>query len=437
MATRPSVTMDADVLVIGAGVAGLSAARLLADAGQRVVVLEARDRVGGRCVTDHTLGAPVDLGAAWLGSASENPLVDLVASAGGRTRAWDWSSTTLFDAEGHAMPEDEVARVRDVFDEVVRLLESRKSRGLPEHDQAQAVDALLDAMPLAPGRRAAVRWWASMQLGMFQGADLRTLSVNAYGAEEDMPGDDRSVPTGLGAWAVTLAEGLDVRLAHRVSRVRQTDEGVEAETDHGTFRARRAIVTLPLGVLRASAVAFEPPLSARKLDAAKRLGVSVMDRVVLRFPRVFWPPTRRFGIVDEPKAEFVDLARDAGVPLVALLTKTTRAEMDEARTDHQAVNEAMRLLRRMIPDAPDPTHAIVTRWARDPYARGSYVHTPPGATGQDYATMGEAEGRLHFAGDATSQELPGTTWGAWKEGKRAAREALRALHAELALRENE
>lgn len=428
---------DPDILVVGAGIAGLAAARSLREAGARVVVLEARERVGGRVLTDRSLGAPVDLGAAWLGAASRNPLVDLVEREGGRTAAWDWGDAVLFDEEGKPLPREDLAQARAVFDELTRLLKARQARGGPDESQAAAVSSLLDAMPLEPAQRRAVRWWASMNLGMFQGADLAGLGLRAYGAEEDMPGDDRSVPTGLGAWVETLARGLDVRLGQKVRRIRQ-GASVEVETQSGFFVARRAIVTLPLGVLRAGDVAFEPHLSERKRAAAERLGVSLMDKVVMRFERVFWPAKeRRFGLVDETSAEFVDLSRDAGEPLLALVTKTSRARMDEARSDAQAVAEAMRLLRRIFPDAPSPVAALVTRWSRDPHARGAYVHTPPGAGEEDYAALGAPEGRLHFAGDASSRDLPGTTWGAWQEGHRAARECARALHTELPLRESE
>lgn len=243
-----------------------------------------------------------------------------------------------------------------------------------------------------------------------------------------MPGDDALAMGGLDRLVEAMLRGVDVRFGARVVALRREGPGVLARCADGrTFRAARAIVTLPLGVLRSGDVAFDPPLPARHREALGRLGVSLMDKVVLRFERVFWPPARRLGILDEPRAEFVDLSRDLGAPVLALLTKTIRAEADEARSDDEAVAEAMRLLRRMLPDAPDPTDALVTRWARDPFARGSYVHAPPGASGEDPDALAEPiDGRVFLAGDATSRQHPGTMEGAWREGRRAAQACLRA-----------
>jgi lysine-specific histone demethylase 1 len=98
--------------------------------------------------------------------------------------------------------------------------------------------------------------------------------------------------------------------------------------------------------------------------------------------------------------------------------------------DAEVVAWTMRLLRRMLPDAPDPTATLVTRWASDPLARGAYCHVPPGARVEDYDALARAVGRLHFAGDATSRANPGTTQGALDSGRRAAREALAALRAD-------
>src|SRR5205823_521023 len=192
--------------------------------------------------TDRSLAAPVELGAAWLGNASANPIVDLLDEAGGRSVPWDWQEGMLVGSDGERWSRERVRALGERLRRLVEIVEREKARAPPRATQAWAVDRALDAMGAAGAEREALRYSASLQLGMFQGADLDDLALAAYGEEKDMPGEDRLVATGLDAVVARLAEGLDVRLRIVARAVRQDERGVRVETsDTGEWRARRAI----------------------------------------------------------------------------------------------------------------------------------------------------------------------------------------------------
>ncbi len=417
--------MDAEVLVLGAGLAGLAAARELRRAGRRVRVLEARSRIGGRIHTDRSGSVPIELGAQWIHGSVRNPVADLAHALGLKLVATDHPALQV--ARGGA------ARSGPPFGEFAKLvararrLARRSRRDLPLGEALRRVVAAADG----GGRMEEIVRSGLAWLSLVMGTEAEDLSARHWDQDRELPGPDLALPEGYDRIPRALAEGLEIHLDEPVQAVVwDARTGVRIETARGCHAAEVAIVTLPLGVLRAGQVRFVPPLPESKRLALDRLGVGVLDKVVLEFPRVFWPADGEHLGNPDPHphelAAFTSLVPTAGAPLLVGWASGRRARELEGLADEIVVERALRTLRRLLRRrVPDPERVWIARWGADPFARGSYAHIPLGSTGRDHDRLAAPVGGcLLFAGEATSRSFPATVHGAYLSGLREARRVL-------------
>lgn len=418
----PVAAKGESVIIVGAGMAGLAAARDLRAKGYTVLVLEGRDRIGGRIRSDRSLGPTIDLGASWIHGVKGNPISRLADDFSVTTAVTDYDNATLYDADGHTV----AAKKRD--DEFATLLKRAKKIGRDLDRDISVAEALRRAMaetpPSAP--QQTVFQWIRADIEVDYAAGLDQISIQAFNTDDGFGGDDVLFPGGYDQIVRGLATGLDIRLNSVVRRIAYGDDGVRAITDNGDFSADYAVVTVPLGVLKAGTIAFAPTLPNRKRAAIRNMDMGVLNKVVLAFPRAFWPTERDFiyyvGATPGAWPEFLNLAHYTGDPILIALTGAAFARSLESRTDGEIAADAMRVLRTLSQtNIPEPTGLIVTRWASDPFAFGSYSHIPVGATVDDYAALAQPLGdRLFFAGEATISDYPATVHGAFFSGVRAA-----------------
>lgn len=404
------------IVVVGAGIAGLAAARRLADEGLRVTVLEARERIGGRVWTDTSLGVPIDLGAAWIHGTDGNPIVALAAEAGVKTVETDFYNVVLYDAGGTVDAEG-VQAAFGAWDEIAAEIQALSEQA---GDNASLADGLAEVADLDD---PLIAWNVRSSVVAEYAADPGELSLAWFGSEGEFDGPDLILPGGYGQLAQHLSRGLSIQQGTEVTRITDDGAGVHVETSTGTVSADRVIVTVPLGVLKAGTIAFDPPLPEPKRRAIERLGFGLLDKVVLAFAEPFWPESPDLiGLVgrEQPLADLVNGLSFAGIPLLVGLRGGDAARSREALSDRDAVGEVVAAL-----DAPEPTGSLVTRWAADPYARGSYTFLAVGSSPADLRTLAEpVSERLGFAGEATHEEFFATVHGAYMTGIREAERIL-------------
>jgi len=416
------------VLVIGAGMAGLAAARRLHDQGVAITVLEARPRIGGRVWTDRTTwpDQPVDLGASWIHGVRGNPITDLAKEASVVTAATDYDNNLIYDAQGFPLPTATEDRLWSQLEALMERVANLQDETDTDISLQAAVDQTLAQVDMDQAELQALRTFIITTIEHEYGADAAQLSLWTYDHEEDFPGGDVIFPDGYDAIATFLAKGLDVRLGHRVQAIDYSGNGVEVKTDQGNFSANQVVITLPLGVLQKGNVTFSPALPAAKQAAITDLDMGLLDKLYLRFPAIFWPTEPEIlnflGNGNGEWAEWLNIAHYTDKPVLLGFNASRIARQMETRTDAETVASAMQILRTVYgPQIPDPDSFRLTRWAQDPFALGSYSYLPPGTEPQIMDTLAApVADRLFFAGEATYSDHPSTVHGAYLSGLREA-----------------
>lgn len=418
------------IIVIGAGMAGLAAARTLTAQGHDVVVLEGRDRIGGRMWTsDKWPGMPVDLGASWIHGVTGNPLTALAEQAESRLIYTNYNRTRTYNTSGKPMTSAESSRLRNFNTQIYRLIDRAQSRGA-DVSIRQALESLTRGLDPASEAVRFINFIINTEIEHEYSGSATKLSAQWYDSDKEYRGDDALLPKGYRVIADYLARDLKIEREQVVREVRWSQAPVRVVTDSDEFTADQVVVTLPLGVLQANRVLFTPALPALKLTAIARLGMGVLNKCYLRFPTVFWPADVDWiDYVPEKHgewAEWVSLKRTNNLPVLLGFNAADRGREIEAWTDEQTVDSAMETLRKIFgAGIPDPVDYQITRWASDPFALGSYSFNALGSVPLMRRELARPAGnRLFFAGEATDQDYFGTVHGAYNSGVRAAREIL-------------
>lgn len=282
------------VIVVGAGIAGLAAAQRLRAAGQRVLVLEARARSGGRIFTSQAWRGPAtDLGASWIhGAGPANPLAQLARRIGARTLSTDMENSQAYDGLGGELRAAEQRRLAALRGRIGELLAERELEARDVSLQALVYEALSYTERPAPDQRL-IDFLLNSEFEHEYGAASSQLSARWVDAGSADEGEELLFTDGYKVLIDHLSTGLDIRLQHEVQEIDyQGAAGVTVRTQHGSFSAPQLIVTLPLGVLKTGKVRFTPALPSRKQIAIEHLGVGVLNKCCLLFERAFWDTSR-------------------------------------------------------------------------------------------------------------------------------------------------
>lgn len=409
MSTPPT---DCDVVVIGAGAAGLAATKELRAWGLSVRCMEAADRAGGRCITDTTtFGVPFDRGGHWLHNRPSNPFVEI-----GHALGFDiYPTPDTYITEGGDKKDRELSKLLDDF-------ETKMDAAAEAGQDVSAAELFNVKGP-----------WAHTAASLFalpMGRDLDEISV--VDKTEGWIEENWFCREGFGALLARYHADTEVTLNSPVSKVTATPHGVDVTTSEGTIRAHAAIVTVSQGVLASDAITFDPPLDADRREAIEGITMGTYNHTALLFepgtipvPDDCWMSYQIDAASEGSVRGGGFLCNIGGTGLCSFETAGRFSQELEASGLDTATELALDVLTRMYGNGVRANfiRSDMTRWTQNPWTRGSYSGALPGKSHlRPRLKVPHAE-RVFFAGEAMSDANRGTVAGAHHEGIRAAKEA--------------
>ena len=406
-----------DVVIVGAGAAGIAAARRLAAAGRRFVLLEAADHIGGRCITEtRTFGVPYDQGAHWIHTPDINPVTKLALRRG---------------VEVYPAPPSQKVRIgrryaREGELEDFLALQVRANRAIA--DAARKGDvACAQVLPNDLGE-----WRPSVEfvLGPFGcGKELTQVSAADFVKSAER-GVDAFCRQGYGALVATLADGIPVKLSTPATAI-DTRRTVTVETPKGSIATRAVIVTVSTGVIASGAIKFTPDLAPRQIEAFNKLSLGSYDHVALELagnPLGLESDDLAFEkAADSHTAAILANVSGTSLCLIELAGSFGRelATHGEAAMVDFAADWLAGLYGADVKRTIKRSHA--TRWNHNPLIGGAFSAAAPGWQGARRTLMEPVQNAVWFAGEAAHETLWGTVGGAWESGERAADAVLHRL----------
>ncbi len=414
------VPRDADIVVVGAGAAGIAAARRIMAANRKVLVIEAASQVGGRCITDSTtFEVPFDRGARWMHNPETNPMIKLARSAGLDVSPAPPGQRIRIGRRN--------ARAGETEEFLAALV--RANHAIDEASRGKLDTSCATVLPKDIGDWAGT---IEFMLGAYAtGKDLKEVSVM-----DKARAQERSAAIGcrqgLGTLVARLADQVPLALSTPANRISWSNRDVTVETPGGKIVARAAIVTVSTNVLTAGNIKFAPELPKRALDAAAKLTLGSYDHIALQLPGNPAGLSRDDVLIEQSNSTRtamllanIGASSLCSIDIAGSFGRDLSGQGEKAMTAF-AVEWLTKLFGSEVAAAIKKTS--VTRWNAAPYVLGAMSVASPGAQSSRKA-LGEPIGCMFLAGEATHETLWGTVDGAWESGERAAEAALRRIGA--------
>jgi monoamine oxidase len=414
----PEIKPDTkSVLIVGAGMAGLAAARSLVDAGWPVRLIEARDRIGGRVYTNRDWGVPIEMGASWIHGTANDPLMELARKAQAQVIPTDYYGWAKLAVDRRLPPVDYDADPWRAF--VERACDRVDGGSL-----GAAVDAAAKRAELSGSDRTELAFYLATEIEDEYAAGADQLSATTFDTGDYAGGAQAVITNGYDALPKLLADGLQVVFNTPVTAITRRDDSVIVHAGNQAFEGPAAIVTVPLGVLKAGSIAFDPPLPEGHTRAVSALGFGVLSKSFFRFNRRTWKTDNAFylfmGTDPGAWAQWFTLSSAAG-PIVVAFNAGDRGRSVESSSAADVTARALPIARQLFGDDISPVDVRTSSWTTDPYARGSYSFHAPGSGLDDRRRLQEPiSDRLYLAGEAVGVNNPSTVIGAVLSGRNAA-----------------
>lgn len=415
------------VVVIGAGISGLTAASTLKTKGFNIIVLESQDKVGGRLRTDRSLGIPFDEGASWIHGPNGNPITALALASGTKTFLTEDENVKVYNQDGTIYSDAYLDEQYSEFENAVKQV-------LANGNKDQSFETIFTNLYPTKGNDNLWKYMLSAYLEFDTGADISKLTSKYFDDDEVYPGKDVIVTNGYDTITNQLSKGLDIRLNSTVTKVDYSNTRPIISYNGIDLTADYVIVSVPLGVLKKGTIKFHPELPMNKKNAIENTNMGNVNKFLLVWDTPFWETELQYiGYTGGEKGKynyFLNLntfAPDAN----ALMTFAfgDEATISEGKSDVVIQEEIMSHLRTIYGNTiPNAKHFLRTKWGQNPHSFGAYSYATNGTTTQDFDHMElEIMDRLFFAGEHTEFDYRGTVHGAYLSGIREANKIIELL----------
>ena len=408
------------VLIIGAGISGLAAAKKLKDKGFTVIVLEAQEKIGGRLRTDRSLGIAFDEGASWIHGPNGNPITKLASQAGANTYLTDDENLAVFDNNGTAYSDTFLDSQYTQFENVLNAVRRAGT-------QIDSFQTIFNSLYPTQANNRLWKYMLSAYLEFDTGGDISKLSSKYFYDDEAFSGKDVIVTNGYDKVANLLGQGLDIRLNSRVTEINYNATKSLVKVNENSIEADYVIVSVPLGVLKNNSISFQPSLPASKLSAIQNIQMGNVNKFLFIWDTPFWDPNIQYiGYTPETKGKFNYLMNmKKFLPTInGLMTFAfgDYATITENMSDAQIISEVMAQLKTIYGNSiPNPTNMLRTKWGQNINTFGAYSFATNGTTSADFETMAtEINNKLFFAGEHTERDYRASVHGAYLSGIREA-----------------
>lgn len=407
------------VVVIGAGISGLAAARKLKDKGFTVIVLEAQEKVGGRLRTDRSLGVAFDEGASWIHGPNGNPITNLASQSGANTFLTDDDNVSVFDIDGSPYSDIMLTSSEDQFNNALNAVTNAGN-------QNQSFETIFNSLYPTQANNRLWKYMLSAFLEFNIGGDISKLSSTYFYDDEEFNGNDVIITNGYDKVTDFLAQGLDIRLNARVTSIDYGSQKVKVTTGGDIIEGDYVIISVPLGVLKNNVINFNPALPTDKATAINKTNMGNVNKFLFVWNSPFWDTNLQYiGYTPETKGKFnyfLNVKKFANANALMTFAFGDYATVTESMSDSDIINEVMLHLKTIYGSSiPNPTNMLRTKWGQNINSYGAYSFATNGTTTADFDTLATAiNNKLFFAGEHTSRDYRGTVHGAYLSGIREA-----------------
>ncbi|WP_265497975.1 flavin monoamine oxidase family protein [Providencia rustigianii] len=439
--------LDADIIVIGAGISGLSATNQLQSQGKKVIILEARDRLGGRIHTHEIAGQFYDLGASWIHGINGNPISAIAQQHQIQTVVFNYQDAIFYKKNGLILCEKEKAAFEAGLDYLMNQFETISSP-CKFNSAADALNSWLQSLEfrqlLTKQHHADQPLFEQLRDGLHEffeaiaedpcACTLETLSPHFLQLEGFCDGDEVIFPHGYHQIIKTLSNKLDIRTNHPVHHIDYQYDYVVVTTFSGQkLTASQVLITVPLGVLKKNVIQFLPPLPTVKQEAISQLGFGIFNKLFVTFEHAFWREETLSNVnsmyIHESDywLNFMDVSAIYQKPTLLFLFGGLSAKWLEECDEQTAWQELYDSLTKIFEHVPKPIQLLKTDWEKDIYSYGSFSYPANNySTNQIEQLKQPINEKLFFAGEHLALLGAGTVHGAYQSGIEAARQLLGA-----------